>query len=162
MKKALLLSLTTICALVITGCGSTPNTASNSASAPAPTDAYSVSSVFATQFEACRSTPKSCDLDRDAVIEGTITKINGPDFWDLSNFVDLATIDWGTSSIPLLTDTQQKRATIIVDASGEIVAFEDIVVGDKIKASVKSFDIFEAGTLKEKLGQFGYIQVTAQ
>ena len=81
---------------------------------------------------------------------------------NISKYVEISTLQWGVSTIPLLPDTQQKRSTIIVDDTGEVISFDSIVVWDTIKASVKSFDVFEAGQLKEKLGQYGYIQITAQ
>ncbi len=158
MKKTILLITITMSTLIITGCGSTQNTVSNTV----PATPYTISAEFAEQFEACEKNPRSCDLDRDSVIEGSITKINEANIWEFSNFVEISTIQWGFSTIPLLPDTQQKRSTIIVNTSWDIIAFEDIIVWDKIKASVKSFDVFEAGELKEKLGQYWYIQITAQ
>ena len=159
MKKSLILTWILLSTLVITGCGSSKTSWWSDST---PLTPYEISDQFAEQFKVCETNPSSCDLNRDAVIEGTISKIYEPNIWDFSNFVDIATIQWATSTIPLLPDTQQKRSTIIVDASGESVAFEDIVVWDTIKASVKSFDIIEAGQVKEKLGQYGYIQITAQ
>ncbi len=159
MKKVLILTSILLSTVIVTGCSSsTPTWSSDTA----PTSPYAVSDQFAEEFKACETNPSSCDLDRDAVIEGTITKVYDTSSWEFSNWVDVATIQWATSTIPLLPDSQQKRSTIIVSPAGDPVAFEDITVWDTIKASVKSFDIIEAGQVTEKLGQYGYIQITAQ
>ena len=158
MKQLTSITLLTLSALILTGCNSS-DTATTTGESDSP---YTISAKFAEQFKRCESDPTSCDLNRDAVIQGTITKIYEENIWDFSNFVDVLNADWSTSSIPVLPDTQQKRSTIIVSPSGDLVAFEDIKVWDQIKASVKSFDIVEGGQVAEKLWQYGYIQVTAQ
>jgi PBP1b-binding outer membrane lipoprotein LpoB len=88
MKKLSLLSLLTVTSLVLAGCGQTSDTTPPTPSANS-NSIYTISAEFAKQFEACESNPGSCDLDRDQVIEGIITKIYEPGYGDLSNFVDI-------------------------------------------------------------------------
>gem|GEM_PF-6961059 len=69
-------SLFTLFSLVLTGCTQSPNT-----DAPTTGDSnslYTVQAEFAKQFQACESNPASCELDRDQIIEGVITKIYEP------------------------------------------------------------------------------------
>lgn len=158
MNKTILLSSMILTALVASGC-----TQSTPPAATAPVDTLTAThSEFVQQFEWCRADNSACDLDRDAVIAGTITKVYEPDIWEFSNFVDILGAEGNTSTIPILPDTQQKRSTIIVSQTWEIIVMDDVNVWDVISAQVKSFDRIENGELTEKLGQYWYIQITKE
>ncbi len=163
MKKISSIVLLFACTVLATGCSSTPTPTTPTVPAAVNADPLLTASTnFAAEFKACENNPSSCDLARDGVIEGRIDKIYDPNYWDLSNFVDVIGSEWTKSTIPLLPDSQQKRSTIIVNESWEVVAFENIKVWDQVKVNIKSFDRIEAGQLTEKLGQYGYIQVSTK
>ncbi len=156
MKNTLSIWLLSMTAVVLAGCSqSAPQATAPTPSVDPLTAAHT---EFVAQYEKCEINVKDCAaVGRDTVIEGTITKIHdGIDLVDISN-------DQGpTRTIPILSNIQDWRSTVLVNQSGNRISVEDISVWDNIRADVRAFDRIENGQLTEKLGQYGYIQITQQ
>lgn len=154
MKKNIWIWLVTLATLVVTGCAQS-QPASNTA--PVADPLTTAHTEFVAQFEKCESNVKDCNaVDRDVVIEGAITRVHGTDLVDISNDQGIPT------TIPILSNSQDWRSTVLVNQSWERISIEDVSVWDTIRADVRAFDRIENGQLIEKLGQYGFIQVSKE
>jgi len=155
MNKTIWIWLISLTTLVVAGC--TQSQPTPDAVAPAVDPLTAAHTEFVAQYKKCENNVQDCDaVGRDVVFEGTITKVHGVDLVDISN-------DQGIPiTIPILSNNQDWRSTVLVDQSWERIGIEDVSVWDTIRADVRAFDRIENGQLIEKLGQYGFIEITKE